>query len=143
MAASPAEPTLRASGHGVLARDAGDIAAGIRRGASSETVAPGGMAVSKWSPDEVPLENAARSSGLVIQLAAWLVTIWAMGACLIGARTALELKRLGVFGRTAQRMTHGPLAELVGELSNGRGIARPVCLLQSDHCSIPMTWGTI
>jgi TonB family protein len=71
----------------------------------------------------------------------WAVGIWIAGATVMIIVLAAGLARLWWLARRARILTRGPWHEALTSLTSERGI-RPVTVLQSDHPTLLVTWGT-
>jgi len=70
-----------------------------------------------------------------------LLLAWTTGAAISLLLLIAGLIRLSWLSAHADRLVTGPWLRLTRELSHSIGLSRPVALLQSDHSSLPVTWG--
>ena len=133
----PAEP-LAVAGRGP------EMAAGPAAGVqttpigSPGVVATSGIAATVESaafPPEPPVSLPA-STGV-----SWLLVVWLGGAILALAPVTLGLVRLWRIGRSAPRVTAGPLHDALGATMARLGMKGPIRLFESPARSMPMTWG--
>jgi beta-lactamase regulating signal transducer with metallopeptidase domain len=95
--------------------------------ASSTPSTGGRVAADGWSPATV-----ARASGI----------IWIAGLAASLLVLAAGLARLAWIASRARRATSGRLADVAADISRAFDLRRPPVLLQSDHPSLLVTWGT-
>jgi beta-lactamase regulating signal transducer with metallopeptidase domain len=70
------------------------------------------------------------------------VIIWIAGVAASLLVLAVGLGRLAWLASRARRVTGGPWMAIADDISRGCGLRRPPALLQSEHPSLLVTWGT-
>jgi TonB family protein len=74
-------------------------------------------------------------------LITWLIGLWLAGVAVMAVTIGAGLARLWWLSRRASVLTGGPWRETATALAIERGL-RPVTMLQSDHPTLLVTWGT-
>jgi len=104
--------------------------------AATAVAAPDGQ-----SAKTSPADAAPSASSTTVTFSTTIVLIWGGVAAGLAAVFCLGGLSLWRTGRSARRITSGPLADLLRETARQAGVRHPVVLLVSDCRSMPMTWG--